>query len=318
LKLVPCKDERLDDEEHPLQEAQILARIGVHANIAHVVTWWTEPYAIEIKELLLKQFNIVDFDVPGSSGYEEGDSFDRVDSYLPSKKENYTADSLVCLQLELCNGPNLKSYLKGLKNPLSNHEVIVLFWDILVAVQHVHSKGIVHRDLKPENIMFHDRNLKVVDFGLAAVVSCPSRDNLKDLSRPGIGTPTYASPEQLTGDSVGYSSDIFSLGVILFEMMSSFSTDMERIICLSNFRKGKVQLDLNRCEFLVRCLFVADFFLTVLFQTNLALWMTKGEASARPSVIEIFQTMYTVAVNILGLAAATATENEAVEEAVIC
>ncbi|MCA9613853.1 MAG: serine/threonine protein kinase, partial [Myxococcales bacterium] len=93
------------------------------------------------------------------------------------------------------------------------------------AVQHAHSKGVIHRDLKPENVFVtrdHEGEevLKLVDFGIAKIVDEEEVEEGKPLTRMGLvfGTPHYMSPEQAAGQSVDARTDIYALGVILFEM----------------------------------------------------------------------------------------------------
>jgi serine/threonine protein kinase len=100
---------------------------------------------------------------------------------------------------------------------------------ILSAIEAAHAKNIVHRDLKPENVMLVERDedrdfVKVLDFGIAKVDMVTSEENTegKKLTRTGavIGTPEYMAPEQALGQSVDARSDLYSLGVMLYEMLT--------------------------------------------------------------------------------------------------
>ncbi|PWB69498.1 MAG: hypothetical protein C3F07_19875 [Anaerolineales bacterium] len=103
------------------------------------------------------------------------------------------------------------------KRSLSLNEIAHILRRIAAALDYAHAKGVIHRDLKPGNILFdEDNNAYISDFGIAKITQTPSK-----LTSSGIiGTPTYMSPEQAQGETVDGRSDVYSLGVILFEMLS--------------------------------------------------------------------------------------------------
>lgn len=115
---------------------------------------------------------------------------------------------------------------------LSLHDRIRLFLQACSAVSFAHSKGIIHRDLKPSNMLVeceYDKqdnetpHVRLLDFGLAKKLFSSDDCTLSsELSKPGhrVGTARYSSPEQISGQTVGIPSDIYSLGVVLFEMLS--------------------------------------------------------------------------------------------------
>jgi serine/threonine-protein kinase len=128
--------------------------------------------------------------------------------------------------MEYVEGQMLSSRLA--EGPLSIREALLKATEIAEALEHAHEKGIVHRDLKPANIMLTPKgHIKVMDFGLAKRVVGQGEETSQDktltaLTR-GEGTPgtlAYMSPEQLRGQSVDGRSDIFSFGIILFEMLT--------------------------------------------------------------------------------------------------
>ena len=100
---------------------------------------------------------------------------------------------------------------------LSLAEIAYILQRVATALDYAHNKGVIHRDLKPGNILFDEYNNPYIsDFGIAKLTQAPSR-----LTSSGIiGTPTHMSPEQAQGEEVDGRSDIYSLGVILFEMLS--------------------------------------------------------------------------------------------------
>ena len=117
--------------------------------------------------------------------------------------------------MEFVNGRTLR---EAISEGLSYREILEYATQMAKAVSASHAAGIVHRDLKPENIMIRkDGYVKVLDFGLARLVT---GGKLKPISQAGVvmGTAKYMSPEQARGTSVSSSSDIFSLGLVFYEM----------------------------------------------------------------------------------------------------
>lgn len=118
--------------------------------------------------------------------------------------------------MEYIEGITLKQYIESQGNlPWKNAVSIVM--QILRALQHAHDKGIIHRDVKPQNIMLtSDGTIKVTDFGIARF----ARSDHKTITDKAIGSVHYISPEQARGDITDEKADIYSVGVILYEMLS--------------------------------------------------------------------------------------------------
>lgn len=115
--------------------------------------------------------------------------------------------------MERISGTNLRDRLQ-FQGPLSLSELTRLSQELLGALEHTHSRGVVHRDIKPENIMFMpDGSGKVMDFGIARVVA----DHDPSSAGGFQGSPAYMSPEQVAGRVVDGRSDLYSLGVTLYE-----------------------------------------------------------------------------------------------------
>jgi len=119
--------------------------------------------------------------------------------------------------MEMVEGCNLRQALEKFQPPLK----IKLEWSMQIAqaLASLHKCGIVHRDLKPENILATRRNtIKLVDFGLARTAEMAQITNVGFL----VGTPAYIAPEYLLGDEPDFRSDLYSLGVILYELCTGF------------------------------------------------------------------------------------------------
>ena len=122
---------------------------------------------------------------------------------------------LAFLAMEVLKGEDLKKYCLK-ENLLPHKEVIKIVADIADALAYAHLKGVVHRDIKPANIMrLEDGSVKVTDFGIARVV-----ESSKTQTGTVLGTPSYMSPEQVEGKKVSGPSDLFSLGVMFYELLA--------------------------------------------------------------------------------------------------
>ncbi len=117
--------------------------------------------------------------------------------------------------MELIDGLTLKQYMQQ-RGALSWREALHFATQIAKALEHAHSRGIVHRDIKPHNIMIlKDGSVKVADFGIARLNSSQNT-----LTREALGSVHYISPEQAKGAQVDARSDLYSLGVVMYEMLT--------------------------------------------------------------------------------------------------
>jgi serine/threonine protein kinase/Flp pilus assembly protein TadD len=132
------------------------------------------------------------------------------------------AEGAIYLILEYIDGQTLAERIAT--GSLEIQEVVSIACQTASAVAAAHGHGIIHRDLKPGNIKITpEGNVKVLDFGLAKVIEeVETRGQQSTVTQPGrvIGTPAYMSPEQAVGDAVDYKTDIWSLGVVIYEMLT--------------------------------------------------------------------------------------------------
>ena len=122
------------------------------------------------------------------------------------------------IAMEFIPGISLKKYL--LRHLISLKHALEIVIEIAMALCHLHAHGIIHRDLKPENILITESGgIKVIDFGIAQLLTQPNSQQPQHKKRL-IGTPIYMSPEQKENpESVSYPSDIYSLGIITYELI---------------------------------------------------------------------------------------------------
>ena len=157
-----------------------------------------------------------------------------------------TPEGQLFIAMAYCPGETLKERI--LRGPMPIDEAIGITIQIGEALEAAHAGGTVHRDIKPANILITDRDqVKVVDFGLAKLAGEAT------VTRQGsvIGTPAYMSPEQATGDEADGRSDLWSMGAVLYEMVTgrrAFAADHEQAILLAITTSDPTPIDNLRPE----------------------------------------------------------------------
>ncbi|HKY91270.1 MAG TPA: serine/threonine-protein kinase [Nevskiaceae bacterium] len=132
-----------------------------------------------------------------------------------------TGDGQPYLALELVDGTPIDEYCRA--KGLTVEQRVVLFGQVLDAIRYAHSQLVVHRDLKPSNILVTtDGQVKLLDFGIAKLLDARGDGSATELTRLAgrALTPEYAAPEQIAGDPVSVATDVYALGVILFQLLA--------------------------------------------------------------------------------------------------
>lgn len=207
------------------------------------------------------------------------------------------------IQMQLCRKESLRDWLRDNRTPERAQHIPSIFHQIVNAVDYVHLKGLIHRDLKPSNIFFsQDGQIKIGDFGLVTdmsdipnmITKCGDNTGLPSCLRhtQQVGTHLYMSPEQLRGQPYDYKVDIYSLGLIFFELLVYFNTEMERILTLRDLRDDK---------------YPKDFPVKHAEEYQLLKCMLSAQPSERPATMELKQQLS----EILILPDDLANDNEA-------
>nr|CAH0105848.1 unnamed protein product [Daphnia galeata] len=174
------------------------------------------------------------------------------------KSPNYTrsdAKMFLFIQMQLCRKESLREWLRAHVSHRDTYQVIQMFNEIVRAVEYVHLQGLIHRDLKPSNIFFApDGAIKIGDFGLVTAMAeeafyspmspegnavCGGFSPFQRTHTDQVGTQLYMSPEQIEGQPYNHKVDIYSLGLILVELLWPLTTQMEQVTVISQLRKLK-------------------------------------------------------------------------------
>ncbi|MDO4912362.1 MAG: Stk1 family PASTA domain-containing Ser/Thr kinase [Lactobacillus sp.] len=160
---------------------------------------------------------------------------------------NVETDGQPYMVMEYVSGPDLKTYIMT-HNPIPLTETIEIMDQILSAMSLAHRRGVIHRDLKPQNILMDNRGkIKIADFGIAVALNQSSVTQTNSI----IGSVHYMSPEQTRGGMATKQSDIYSLGVILYELLTGqvpFSGESAMAVALKHAQEKVPTIRKNHPE----------------------------------------------------------------------
>lgn len=210
IKKIPLK--YVTDNKNILNEVMILAHLN-HSNIIRYYSTWIED---NIDNTLLLEYS------------------DSNSSSNSLTLNNDTFNNILYIQMELCM-MTLKDYIK---NNISKNETYIIIKDIVKSLAYLHSKNIIHCDLTLNNILIdNNKIIKLCDFGLAEYIN----DGDHVIKNKTYGTHTYLAPECIKNYKYSYKSDIYSLAIIIFELLNKFNTDMERALMIKKFKNKKAR-----------------------------------------------------------------------------
>lgn len=232
-----------------LNEIFILSRL-IHPNIVRYHTAWIERTTItknfdssSISSSMSSDYTYNDYCSKNFSNESESNKLiimEHSHELSNSSNVNYTANNSILgyifyIQMEFCKGNTLEYYIKK-RDIIDNVINIQIINDIVTGLAYIHKQGIIHRDIKPANIFLENDCAKIGDFGLATM----DENTIMD---PEFGSFLYLEPNIKNGKRCDKLMDIYSLGIIILELYSIFSTEMERRCVLENPYKY-----LNKCN----------------------------------------------------------------------
>ena len=261
IKKIPIRNAQIFNTIKTINEVRILAKLNHDNVIRYYSTWIESTNDVEIYK-----------DVYDSESSSDSSSYSNttLENQMTEYKNNDSLEEFTVLyiQMELCK-TNLKDYIfENIIPNKTNNEVNKIMLQILNGVNYIHFQNILHLDLNLKNILIDFNGVvKITDFGLS--IEIDSIDQHYDFSN--CGTKTYMAPELFNNGKISTKTDIYSAGIIYYELLSNFKTDMERNRMISKLKDGKIENNIgNNTK-----------------ELNIILKMIKSDALLRPCINEI-------------------------------
>ncbi|KAG0591417.1 hypothetical protein KC19_1G174500 [Ceratodon purpureus] len=286
MKKIRLKVKTLSQNNKILREVATLARLQHH----HVVRYyqaWIETGLGSVMEKLRSGSEVTDSVGDWLSNDQLGSS-DASTRQLTKAESGSAQTTYLYIQMEYCPR-TLREVFSTYAGPVDKDATWRMFRQIVEGLAHIHSRGIIHRDLTPNNIFFDSRNdIKIGDFGLAKFANLePDLDPNPSASvdktsgslegTGAVGTYFYTAPEILQGwPHIDEKVDMYSLGIVLFELWYQFTTAMERYIVLNDLKVKGILPSTWSAEFES--------------QAKLVKWLTAAQPSERPSAVQLLRS----------------------------
>lgn len=187
-----------------------------------------------VKQVIVKRGNALVnplAEVRALEGLEHENIVRYFDAWVEAEEPRYD----IFIQMQYCNNGTLKEWLEN--NDMQRREgKDILIWNqIVAAVKYIHGRGMIHRDLKPQNVFFETEDkIRIGDFGLVT----ESQESITI-----AGTPLYMAPEMFRQCGYNYKVDIYSAGIILFELLNYFSAEAEHRIVMKNVKNSRYPVE---------------------------------------------------------------------------
>jgi translation initiation factor 2-alpha kinase 4 len=209
-----------ESDHRLLNEVKTFALLSNHPNVIRYYNAWIEPADAERDANLESDL----------------DSESEDDEDFTGDHDRPRHQTTLFIQMQLCPYQDLRKWISS-RDSIKLDTSLNIFWQIVSGLVHIHAQGVIHRDVKPENIFVHNDHVFLGDFGLAkniqdhAIELSPQQSFVETFATSTEdGTFLYMAPEILASQVCTTKSDIYSLGVILFELLTHFDTVMERVV----------------------------------------------------------------------------------------